>query len=162
MSAVMGVDPGVRGGVVVLDEAGRPIFLAPFEPKMEDRDLVELLFEAGALLLSQADIFGNAANVCYFEKVGYMRGDGGKGAFTFGKVVGLLRAALLAQKIVIRDVYPALWQAKMECLTGGNKVVSKKRAQELFPGVKVTHAIADALLIASYGRLRMLAETDGA
>jgi hypothetical protein len=30
--------------------------------------------------------------------------------------------------------------------------VSKRKAQELFPGIKVTHAIADALLIAEYNR----------
>jgi len=52
------------------------------------------------------------------------------------------------------DVYPMMWQAKMECLTGGNKNVSKHRAQELFPGVRITHAVADALLIAEYGRRR--------
>jgi len=30
--------------------------------------------------------------------------------------------------------------------------VSKRKAQELFPAIKITHAIADALLIAEYGR----------
>jgi hypothetical protein len=40
----------------------------------------------------------------------------------------------------------------MSCLTKGDKNVTKSRAQELFPEVKVTHAIADALLIAEYGR----------
>jgi hypothetical protein len=36
--------------------------------------------------------------------------------------------------------------------TKGDKNVSKRRAQELFPQLKVTHATADALLIAEYGR----------
>jgi len=39
----------------------------------------------------------------------------------------------------------------MGCMTKGDKNVSKRRSQELFPQIKVTHAIADALLIASYG-----------
>jgi hypothetical protein len=40
----------------------------------------------------------------------------------------------------------------MQCLTGGDKNISKRRAQELFPSLKITHAVADALLIAEYGR----------
>jgi len=40
----------------------------------------------------------------------------------------------------------------MGCLTKGDKNVSKRRAQELFPALKVTHAIADALLIAEFAR----------
>jgi hypothetical protein len=40
----------------------------------------------------------------------------------------------------------------MRCLTKGDKNVSKARAQELFPALKITHATADALLIAEYGR----------
>jgi hypothetical protein len=37
-------------------------------------------------------------------------------------------------------------------MSAGNKNVTKTRAAQLFPGVKMTHAIADALLIAEYGR----------
>jgi hypothetical protein len=37
-------------------------------------------------------------------------------------------------------------------MTKGNKNITKQKAQELFPGIKVTHAIADALLIATYGK----------
>ncbi len=39
-----------------------------------------------------------------------------------------------------------------QILTKGDKNVSKRRAQELFPALKVTHAIADALLIAEFAR----------
>jgi hypothetical protein len=37
-------------------------------------------------------------------------------------------------------------------MSKGDKNVTKRRAQQLFPQLKVTHAIADALLIAEYGR----------
>jgi hypothetical protein len=36
-------------------------------------------------------------------------------------------------------------------MTKGDKNVSKRKAQELFPQIKVNHYIADALLIAAYG-----------
>jgi hypothetical protein len=38
----------------------------------------------------------------------------------------------------------------MARLTKGDKHISKQRAQQLFPSAKVTHAIADALLLAEY------------
>ena len=46
---------------------------------------------------------------------------------------------------------PQVWQKALGCMTGGDKNVTKRRAQELFPGHKITHATADALLIAHYG-----------
>jgi hypothetical protein len=49
-------------------------------------------------------------------------------------------------------VLPVKWQTAMSCRTKGDKNVSKARAQQLFPDVKVTHAIADALLIAEFCR----------
>jgi hypothetical protein len=59
--------------------------------------------------------------------------------------------ALTAAQIPFERVRPAAWQKALGCLTGGDKNVSKRRAQELFPQLKVTHATADALLIAYYG-----------
>jgi hypothetical protein len=50
-----------------------------------------------------------------------------------------------------------VWQGALECLSGGSKNVTKLRAQQLFPGEKVTHGSADALLIAEYGRRRLAA-----
>jgi hypothetical protein len=38
-------------------------------------------------------------------------------------------------------------------MTRGDKNVSKRRAQEIFPMIKVTHSVADALLIAEYNRM---------
>lgn len=40
----------------------------------------------------------------------------------------------------------------MGCLTNGDKNITKQRAQQLFPSAKVTHKIADALLLAEYCR----------
>ena len=138
---MIGVDPGVRGGIAVLSHTGAVLLVEPFKPSMTERDLTSLLKSAAKL-----------SRVCLMEKVGYIKGDGGKGAFTFGNINGLIRGVLLSEQVRIYSVYPMVWQAKMNCLTGGNKNVSKRRAQELFPDVKVTHSIADALLIAEYGR----------
>ena len=65
-----------------------------------------------------------------------------------GILIGLVTAAELPFEFVV----PAKWQRAMGCLTKGDKKVSYRKAQELFPHVKVTHWNADALLIAEYAR----------
>lgn len=77
---------------------------------------------------------------------------GVRSAFTFGQSYGQIEAILVCCGIPFDRVTPKKWQAAMQCLSGGDKNVTKRRAQELFPEVKVTHAIADALLLAEYCR----------
>lgn len=149
--ATMGVDPGVRGGVAVIAGEGHAVFTAAFAPDMT-RTQLKLVMRAAVKMLR-----GYHGAAAWLEKVGYMPGDGGQGAFTFGRVCGLLEGLLAEQDVDLRDVYPQTWQAALECLSGGNKNVTKNRAAALFPYVKVTHGIADALLIAEFGRRRLTA-----
>ena len=76
---------------------------------------------------------------------------GSRSAFTFGRGYGNLEMALTAAGIPFARIRPQVWQKELGCLTKGDKNVSKRKAQELFPSMKVTHATADALLIAKYG-----------
>lgn len=150
--ACMGIDPGVRGGLAVVDREGRT-HVEGFQPGMEQTALIAAV-RLGLSHLHKID----PHPVIYIEKVGYMPGDGGKGANTFGRVDGLLRGAVLmwcAERGAGRllEVSPMFWQAKLSCLSGGNKNVTKNKALELFPSVRVTHAVADALLIARYGQI---------
>jgi hypothetical protein len=64
---------------------------------------------------------------------------------------GHLEMALTAAGIPFTRIRPQVWQKELGCLTKGDKNVTKRKAQELFPSLKVTHATADALLIAKYG-----------
>ena len=77
---------------------------------------------------------------------------GVKSAFTFGQGLGRLEMALTAAGIPFERDRPQAWQKEMKCMSGGDKNITKRRAQELFPSLKITHANADALLIAEYGR----------
>lgn len=148
--AVLGVDPGTRGGLAVLRAAdARVLRVQAFTPGMTISDLVRAVRAAVETMPSEG---GGEA---YVERVGYIRGDGGRGAFTFGQVAGVISGTLFALGYPPRYVYPVTWQSRLDCLSGGNKNVTKRRAIELFPSVRVTHAVADALLIAEYGRRRM-------
>ena len=72
--------------------------------------------------------------------------------FTFGGSFRSLKVHLQWAGIPFDEVTPRKWQKALGCASGGDKKVTKARAQELFPTVRMTHAIADAYLIAEYCR----------
>jgi len=147
---VIGVDPGKSGGIAWIDETGKACV-----EKMPDtlKDLWELI-EKDILHATGNLHFGNSTRNCkaYLEQVSSSPQQGVVSAFTFGNGYGHLEMALTAAGIPFERVRPQVWQKAMGCLTKGDKNVSKRKAQELFPHLKITHATADACLIAEYGR----------
>lgn len=139
MKLFIGIDPGLSGGIAFIPSTG-----TPWAHKMPetDKDLMELLRDSINLATPNALI----------ELVHSSPQMGVKSAFTFGEGYGRLQMALTAMGIPYERIRPAAWQKAMGCMTKGDKNVSKRRAQELFPDLKVTHAIADALLIAEFNR----------
>lgn len=63
---------------------------------------------------------------------------------------------LASQSVPFEEVTPAKWQGALGCRSKGDKNVTKRKAQELFPEVKMTHAIADAYLLAEYCRQNLV------
>ena len=145
--AVLGFDPGVEGGLAVIGADGAVIFCRGFNRKMSENEALLVAWEGADALFRAGGWKG------YAEKVHHIRGDGGKGSHTFGRVNGLIRGALKTKGCILYDVPPQLWQARLECMTGGDKKVSLARALELFPGADVDKRTSDALLLALYGRL---------
>ena len=144
MRVFIGIDPGVGGGIAVLDETGG--ILSMTKMPETDCDVLDAI--------RQGAIHGTPAATIEFVRSSPQMGV--RSAWTFGVGYGRLRMALIASEVPFEEVTPRKWQTAMRCLTGGDKNVSKARAQELFPGTKVTHNIADALLIAEYGRRHAL------
>jgi hypothetical protein len=139
MKLYIGIDPGLSGGIAFVPETGTPW---AFKMPETDRDLIDLLSDAISLHTATA----------LLEFVSSSPQMGVKSAFTFGEGYGRLQAVLTALRVPYERIRPQAWQKAMGCLTKGDKNVSKRRAQELFPTLKVTHATADALLIAEYNR----------
>lgn len=135
----IGIDPGKNGSIA---------FLSPYWYGVTvgldstPRDISESLEEMAK----------NYNCIAIIEQVSSSPQMGVKSAFTFGQGFGMLEGLLTAHCIPFERVRPQVWQKAMGCMTGGNKNITKRRAQELFPKVKVTHKIADALLIAEYCR----------
>lgn len=73
-------------------------------------------------------------------------------AFTFGRGYGFLHGLLAGLRIPYEEVRPAVWQKELGCLSGGDKQITKVKAQQMWPNGKWTHANSDAALIAEYGR----------
>lgn len=137
----LGIDPGVSGGLGIVDEFGQHV--AAFRLKdATDRDVWEW-FETNT---STAEIRGCMEKVSASPQMGVVS------AFTFGNGNGFLRGLLVASAIPFDMVTPQRWQKELNCLSRGDKNVTKARAQQLWPGVKITHGVADCLLIAEYGR----------
>jgi hypothetical protein len=141
----IGIDPGVNGGIAWITD-GKPCV-----EKMPDtlQDLWELL--ENIAINAQLD---NLKIHAYLEQVSSSPQMGVKSAFTFGNGFGHLEMALTAAGIPFERVRPQVWQKALGCMTKGDKNITKRKAQEMFPGIKVTHATADSLLIAHYGTLQ--------
>lgn len=132
---VLGIDPGASGGIAIVGD------------KLYAVSMPETLMD----IWQELQTWRTEVKVAYIENVHTMPGDGRASAGKFMRNVGNLEAFLTAAAIPFERVAPGVWQKAMGCLTKGDKNVSKRRAQELFPTLRITHATADALLIAAYG-----------
>ena len=135
---IIGVDPGANGGIAWITDGKACV------EKMPDtlQDLWDLI----------RDIRHEEDCKAYLEAVSSSPQMGVVSSFSFGRGYGNLEMALTAAGIPFERVRPQVWQKALNCLTGGSKNITKARAQELFPNIKCTHAVSDALLIAEYGR----------
>lgn len=142
MSIFIGIDPGASGGVAVISENGDGDGLGKLS--LTDKTERDISCWFSYIDASQA--------VAVIELVHSSPQMGVKSAFSFGRSYGFLRGVLSALAIPYVEVRPQAWQKAMGCLSGGDKNKTKALAQQLYPGEKVTHAVADALLLATYCR----------
>jgi len=137
MIGFLGIDPGVSGGMALIAESGVETFKLKNATESDIAREIEnwhVHIEFGVI-----------------EKVSSSPQMGVRSAFTFGMSYGFLRGVITGL-FPFEEVSPQKWQKAMGCMTKGDKNVSKAKAQQLFPQLKITHAIADALLIAEYAR----------
>lgn len=141
---LIGIDPGKSGGIGVYSITKNKLIDVIAMPETPV-DTLEYLknFQKNS--------------VCFLEKVGGLPGMGGSSMFNFGKNFGHLEMCLIALKIKTTEVTPQVWQKYFQLGTKGNKSTTewknklKFKAQQLFPHIKVTLSISDALLIMEYG-----------
>ncbi|UKK52680.1 hypothetical protein [Prevotella sp. E2-28] len=141
---VMGIDPGVNGGIAIVNMDSHEVVDVAAMP--------DTLTDISEFIEKYKDV-----TAAYVEKVHSMPKQGVASTFTFGMFYGYVLMGVTAHKIRKIDVMPAKWQAEMgvKSKKGEDKTSHKNRlkslAQHLFPKTKVTLKNADALLLAEYG-----------
>ena len=158
---IIGVDPGsAGGGYAALSLDGQVIFTGAFKNR-SPHDFALALQESG---------IGSVAFV-WVEKVHAMPGQGVVSMFSFGRNFGMIEGVLAALQLRYEIIPPQDWQRlvgmksrvkknKKKNITGETGTEWKNRlkamAQRLFPKIKITLDIADALLIAEAARREYL------
>lgn len=139
---VIGVDPGKQGGIVAIthERALRVFKLSGFTPYSINAAFKEL------------QKLGSKGAVC-IESVSSWPGEGVRSAHSFGKAVGHLEMAAIANGYTTTWVQPQVWQKAMALgkVTGNRKHAHRDKAKKLFPELEnITLEVCDALLIAEY------------
>ena len=136
----VGIDPGKSGAIAVVSADLSDVWIQRMDTT--ERDVFDFVL----------DKIGEEPSFAMLERVSAMPKQGVSSTFKFGQSYGFVLGLLTAMGIPFERVTPGKWQGAMKCRSGGDKNVTKARAQELFPKEKVIHKTADALLLAEYCR----------
>lgn len=136
----LGIDPGCEGAATFIGFHFIDVIL-PFENATE-ADIANSLRQ----IAEDHELFA------VLESVHSMPKQGVSSTFKFGRAYGFVRGLLIALQIPFEDVTPQKWQKELGCMTKGDKNISKAKAQQLFPGVKITNKTGDSVCIAEYAK----------
>jgi crossover junction endodeoxyribonuclease RuvC len=158
MRRILGIDPGLDGGLVMLDDNGE-ILSQNIMPtiKLKKKRMVDL---RGVI-----DLFNKLdPHVCYLERVSARPGNGNVSMFNFGYGFGALEMGLAALDIPYVLVPPQTWckvmhqglakdiEAKTRSLIVFKRSYPKIDLRASERCTIVHSGMLDALLIAEYGR----------
>ena len=150
---IIGIDPGLSGGIAVLDDL--KIFDVFDMPIMsEGKKNKNQLNSAHLVNIIKKHIIPEDTYVIV-EQVSAMPGQGVTSMFNFGQSFGILKGICSAMQLPMYFVRPAKWK-KYFNLINSEKDASRTKAIEIFPyfssnlSKKKDSNKADAILIASY------------
>ena len=147
-SVYIGIDPGANGGLATISTWNTLVVKAYSFGRISMVDIAGIL----------EDNWSTGATHALIELVHAMPGQGVTSMFNFGHNFGMLEGLLIGAGIPYDRVTPQKWQKEFGLyrLPDETKTAKKNRhkalAKELFPTLNITHATADALLIAEYCR----------
>ena len=160
LTIFIGLDAGAKGAIVALRSDGK-MRICRLD-KTTEREQWEFLNG-----IAEKASWDNEPVYAVIEQIRPMpafmgKGKGGDGeeqgtgmrgsiaSMKIGQAYGFLRGLLIASGIPFEEVSAQKWQRAMGCLTGGDKRITRAKAQELFPNVKVIHVTADGILLSEY------------
>lgn len=140
----IGVDPGKKGGVAVIDGDGVEVYA------WDDQTFVNVM----------AATMNKGKCVAAVEKVGAFSGQGVKSMFSFGHSLGYIEGVLSAFGIPYQLIPPVTWKRSFS-LIGKDKKASIEVCHKLFPDVNLlptdrsrvpSDGMAEAALICLYAK----------
>lgn len=150
----IGVDPGKSGAICAVRMSDYPSGESPRRPEVISKTNESY----GTIWDRLAEATNGIQCRACIEMVGSMPGQGVSSTFKFGESYGMLQGLLTAARIPYELVRPAVWckfmglkKLKEETNTDW-KNRHKVLALSLFPSEDITHATADAFLLAEYCR----------
>lgn len=161
---VLGIDPGHKGAIVYLSKGEPKIWLMPLiaAGKLKKHSEYDIVAMKG-ILRDETPIGKHV----FIENVVRFKGQGPAQTAASARGLALWEGLLTMAEIPYTRVLARVWQKAMLVGVPGDDTKSRsiQRAHQLFPGVdlrrpgakKDDHNIADALLIAEYGRWVMQA-----
>jgi crossover junction endodeoxyribonuclease RuvC len=150
MARALGLDPGIRGGLAVVDSE-RGLLAAIDIPTIGvgASERVDVLAVAEWIRAQQPDL-------AFVERAQAMPKQGASSGFKYGRATGSLEAAIILALVSFEVVEPPAWKKAFR-LRGKEKEAARQRALELFPAAhallarKRDHGRAEAALIALFG-----------
>lgn len=142
----VGIDPGARGAMALIDEEDNSAMVIPFEQDQYIETLWAIKCE-------------DTPCVCCIEAVHSISGQGIASSFRFGETYGWLIGMLDAIGIPYQPITPQKW--KKEFGLTSDKAQSVEVCKRLFPGVNLKRTersrkdddgLAEALLMACYAK----------
>jgi Holliday junction resolvasome RuvABC endonuclease subunit len=157
VTTVLGVDPGIRGGlaIITVDDGAAPRLINAIDIPVTGTGAKERV-DAIAL---RAWIVTHKPQHAYIERAQAMPKQGASSGFNYGRAVGAIEAVLACCEIPMTVIEPSAWK-KLHRLRGKDKEGGRQRALQLFPAAhsllarKRDHGRADSALIALYGTRR--------
>jgi len=156
MTQVLGIDPGIHGGLAIVDVVDGTA------PRLVDAIDIPTI-GAGAkervdVLALRTWIFTHTLQHAVIERAQAMPKQGASSGFKYGRATGAIEAVIACCGIPLTIIEPSAWK-KFHQLRGGEKEASRQRALMLFPAAhallarRKDHGRAEAALIALAGML---------
>jgi crossover junction endodeoxyribonuclease RuvC len=150
MAFIMGVDPGIKGGLAILSTEAQliavidvPVCGTAAKERVDVAAIVNFINQ-------------HAPAHAFVERAQSMPAQGSSSGFKYGRAVGAIEAAIVCCGIPLTIVEAAGWKKALR-LPGKDKEAARQRALQLFPSAhgmlarKMDHGRAEAALIALYG-----------
>ena len=163
---IIGIDPGLDGALCYLGNDMNILFfdVPTLEIRSGKKKKREYNVNAMANIFYRLpdDTVNDQSIIIVLEKIHSMPGQGVRSMFSMGEGFGIWKGLVAGLGMRLELVTPQAWKKEMMDGSGKDKDASRQKAIQLFPKIadnlsrKKDHGRADALLIAEYGRRKLI------